>query len=86
MYRVRLRQLAVRAVSNYPRSPFLGGVLSRPHDHLPAIFAAPFWTDYPYFLPCLAAASFSLAAAVLVLLFFREVRPLVHLARLRHPP
>jgi hypothetical protein len=30
--------------------PYIGGSLSRPHDHWPDIFNSPFWRQYPYFL------------------------------------
>ena len=40
-------------------SPLIGGVLSRPQDRWPHIFSHPFWADYPYFLPCLVAATFT---------------------------
>ncbi|KAH9939493.1 MFS general substrate transporter [Amylocystis lapponica] len=39
--------------------PFIGGTLSKPHDHWPNVFSDPFWTEYPYFLPCAVSASFS---------------------------
>ncbi|KAF4614417.1 hypothetical protein D9613_003332 [Agrocybe pediades] len=29
-----------------------GGWLARPQEHLPRIFGGPFWSEYPYFLPC----------------------------------
>jgi len=37
------------------------------------VFGSKFWADFPYFLPCLVAASFTLGAAILVLVFFKEV-------------
>lgn len=50
--------------------PLAGGMLSRPHDHWPETFSAPFWLKYPYFLPCavvsaVAAAIFLVTAMVL---------------------
>ncbi|KAH9164619.1 hypothetical protein EDB89DRAFT_1912041 [Lactarius sanguifluus] len=40
--------------------PFIGGVLSRPQDYRPDRFSDPFWTEYPYFPPCLLVAAYAL--------------------------
>ena len=52
---------------------FVGGFLARPQDRWPEYFPQPFWAEYPYFLPCLAVASFSLIQFVIAALFFKEV-------------
>ncbi|EJD37989.1 MFS general substrate transporter [Auricularia subglabra TFB-10046 SS5] len=55
--------------------PFLGGTLSHPHERYPEWFGSPFWRDYPYLLPCLISACYSLLIFGLALLFLRESRP-----------
>lgn len=52
---------------------FVGGLLSRPQDRWPEYFPQPFWAEYPYFLPCLAVASFSLIQFTIAAIFFEEV-------------
>ncbi|KII95468.1 hypothetical protein PLICRDRAFT_48426 [Plicaturopsis crispa FD-325 SS-3] len=52
--------------------PFIGGTLSRPQDHFPNTFRAPFWRDYPYFLPCATSAMFSAIAFLVASLFLKE--------------
>ncbi|KAI9443931.1 MFS general substrate transporter, partial [Lactarius indigo] len=52
--------------------PFVGGVLSRPQDHWPNVFSHPFWGEYPYFLPCLATAAYSLLSFILAAIFLKE--------------
>jgi hypothetical protein len=54
-------------------SPFIGGVLSRPQDRWPDRFSHPFWAEYPYFLPCLAAATYALLSLILSALYLKEV-------------
>ena len=51
----------------------MGGTLSRPHERFPKYFDAPFWKEYPYFLPCLATSSFMLIIFVITLCLFKEV-------------
>lgn len=51
----------------------MGGLLSKPHDHWPQIFSDKFWLDYPYFLPCAAAAAFSAFTFVVTAIFLKEV-------------
>ncbi|KIJ67973.1 hypothetical protein HYDPIDRAFT_126547 [Hydnomerulius pinastri MD-312] len=53
--------------------PAMGGALSRPQDHFPNVFAAPFWTQFPYFLPCAATAAFSVLTFMSTLLYLKEV-------------
>ncbi|KIK98035.1 hypothetical protein PAXRUDRAFT_824362 [Paxillus rubicundulus Ve08.2h10] len=55
--------------------PIIGGSLSRPQDHFPRLFAAGFWGDYPYFLPCLVAAMFATLTFIMILLFLKETLP-----------
>ncbi|KAI9439344.1 MFS general substrate transporter [Lactarius indigo] len=52
--------------------PFIGGVLSRPQDRWPNFFSHPFWGEYPYFLPCLATASYALLSFSLAAIFLKE--------------
>ncbi|KAH8985103.1 MFS general substrate transporter [Lactarius akahatsu] len=52
--------------------PFIGGVLSRPQDRWPNVFSHPFWGEYPYFLPCLATASYALLSFSLAAIFLKE--------------
>ncbi|KAI9434840.1 MFS general substrate transporter, partial [Lactarius indigo] len=51
---------------------FVGGFLSRPQDRWPEYFPQPFWAKYPYFLPCLVVASFSLIQFTIAAIFFEE--------------
>ncbi|KAH9046353.1 major facilitator superfamily domain-containing protein [Lactarius deliciosus] len=50
----------------------IGGFLSRPQDRWPDYFPRPFWAEYPYFLPCLVIASFSLIQFTILAIFFEE--------------
>ncbi|KAI9460711.1 MFS general substrate transporter [Russula earlei] len=52
--------------------PIIGGVLSRPRDRWPSVFSAPFWDNYPYFLPCLVSAAYACLSFVIVAIFFEE--------------
>ncbi|KAH9059729.1 MFS general substrate transporter [Lactarius vividus] len=52
--------------------PFIGGLLSRPQDRWPNVFSHPFWGEYPYFLPCLATATYSLLSFTLAAIFLKE--------------
>ncbi|KAG1906453.1 major facilitator superfamily domain-containing protein [Suillus fuscotomentosus] len=52
--------------------PLIGGTLARPQDHWPALFAGPFWRNYPYFLPCAVAACLFVVALVMMLMFLDE--------------
>ncbi|KAH9169258.1 MFS general substrate transporter [Lactarius sanguifluus] len=56
----------------YVIGPLVGGVLSRPHDRWPHTFSHPFWVDYPYFLPCLVAASFTCFSFIATALYLEE--------------
>ena len=62
-----------RYLADFKRlSPLIGGVLSRPQDRWPQTFSHDFWDDYPYFLPCLAAAFFTCFSFVMTGLFLEE--------------
>ncbi|QRV75718.1 major facilitator superfamily transporter [Ceratobasidium sp. AG-Ba] len=75
--------------------PVIGGSLSHPAQHFPSVFAHPvwksvpfptvvgFWNEYPYFLPCFAAAGVAIAAWCVALMFLRESLPArrIHLVR-----
>ncbi|KII95734.1 hypothetical protein PLICRDRAFT_227118 [Plicaturopsis crispa FD-325 SS-3] len=52
--------------------PLMGGVLSRPYEHFPVLFASPFWKAYPYFLPCGAAAAFTAFSLLVSAIFLKE--------------
>jgi len=56
----------------YVIGPFIGGVLSRPQDRWPQTFSHSFWADYPYFLPCLVAATFTCLSFVITALYLEE--------------
>lgn len=47
--------------------------MSRPQDRWPDRFSHPFWAEYPYFLPCLVAATYSLLSFVVNALYLKEV-------------
>ncbi|KAH9005447.1 MFS general substrate transporter [Lactarius hatsudake] len=52
--------------------PLVGGILSRPQDRWPHIFSHHFWADYPYFLPCLVAATFSFLSFIIAGMYLEE--------------
>jgi len=56
------------------RSPFIGGILSRPQDRWPNLFSHPFWAEYPYFLPCLAVSAFACLPFAITAMYLKEVR------------
>ncbi|KAG1744697.1 MFS general substrate transporter [Suillus paluster] len=51
--------------------PLIGGTLARPQVTWPGLFAHPFWSKYPYFLPCAVSACL-IVLAFFILLFFLE--------------
>jgi len=53
--------------------PLIGGVLSRPQDRWPNAFSHPFWAEFPYFLPCVGTATYTLLSFILTALFLKEV-------------
>ncbi|KAF6743819.1 major facilitator superfamily transporter [Ephemerocybe angulata] len=56
--------------------PLLGGSLSRPADRFPqSVFAGQFWKDYPYFLPCLATATYTALTFVVTAIWLKESIP-----------
>jgi len=56
----------------YMIGPLIGGFLSRPQDRWSHTFSHPFWADYPYFLPCLVAASFTCLSFIITALYLEE--------------
>ncbi|KAN0136084.1 major facilitator superfamily [Lactarius tabidus] len=52
--------------------PLIGGVLSRPQNRWPHAFSSRFWADYPYFLPCLVSAAFTLLSFIILALYLEE--------------
>ncbi|KAG0709385.1 major facilitator superfamily domain-containing protein [Suillus ampliporus] len=52
--------------------PLIGGMLARPQDSWPAIFAHSFWSKYPYFLPCAVVACLVLPSFPMLLFFLEE--------------
>ncbi|KAH9008146.1 MFS general substrate transporter, partial [Lactarius deliciosus] len=58
----------------YVIGPLIGGGLSRPQDRWPHLFSHPFWTDYPYFLPCLVASIFSCLSLITTGLYLEELQ------------
>lgn len=52
--------------------PAIGGLLAKPAETMPHIFGAPFFHQFPYFLPNLVTAIFSLFTIVVVFFFFEE--------------
>ncbi|KAG0707245.1 MFS general substrate transporter [Suillus ampliporus] len=55
--------------------PLMGGMLARPQDNWPELFAHPFWAKYPYFLPCAAAAIPVVLSYPMLLFFLEETLP-----------
>ncbi|KAH9039468.1 MFS general substrate transporter [Lactarius deliciosus] len=56
----------------YVIGPFIGGMLSRPQDRWPRFFSHPFWTEYPYSLPCFVAAACGCASITANVIYLRE--------------
>ncbi|KAG2103145.1 MFS general substrate transporter [Suillus discolor] len=52
--------------------PLIGGMLARPQDNWPKLFAHPFWSKYPYFLPCAVSACMFVLGFLVVLFFLEE--------------
>ncbi|KAH7915289.1 MFS general substrate transporter [Hygrophoropsis aurantiaca] len=55
--------------------PSMGGGLAHPHERFPGLFPGAFWKEYPYFLPCAAAAAFAAFAFLLVVFFLKDTLP-----------
>ncbi|KAF8325220.1 major facilitator superfamily domain-containing protein [Cantharellus anzutake] len=64
--------LPVAWISGFTIAPFIGGSLQHPAQRFPAYFDHPFWREYPYFLPCLVAASFPILAFFIGIMFLKE--------------
>ncbi|CDO75650.1 hypothetical protein BN946_scf184941.g3 [Trametes cinnabarina] len=54
--------------------PLIGGTFADPKQEWPDIFS-PWWSVYPYFLPCLISSAISLVAALLAVFFLEETLP-----------
>ncbi|KAF9065821.1 MFS general substrate transporter [Rhodocollybia butyracea] len=57
------------------------GATIGPHDRFPKTFTAPFWIEYPYFLPCLVGVAYVFVAFWITALFFKETIPKKRLSR-----
>jgi hypothetical protein len=55
-------------------SPLLGGLLVHPGVNFPNVFTSPFWASYPYLLPCMVVAGYTLFASSLTIFGLKEVR------------
>ncbi|OJT01793.1 hypothetical protein TRAPUB_7849 [Trametes pubescens] len=55
--------------------PIIGGVFARPADRWPGFRESAFWRTYPYFLPCVIAASISVSAFILAAIGLKETLP-----------
>ncbi|KAN0119048.1 major facilitator superfamily [Russula decolorans] len=62
--------------------PLIGGVLSRPQERWPNAFSHPFWAEFPYFLPCVGTATYTLISFILTALFLKETVPSAPLTKL----
>jgi MFS family permease len=62
--------------------PLIGGILSRPQDRWPNAFSHPFWAEFPYFLPCVGTATYTLISFILTALFLKETVPSAPLTKL----
>ena len=45
------------------------------------VFSHPFWSEYPYFLPCLATAAYAFLSFLLAVIFLKEVGPSFRLVK-----
>lgn len=53
--------------------PFVGGTLAKPTERFPKFFSGDFWRQYPYFLPCLVAATLVFTSFLITMSLFKEV-------------
>ncbi|KAH9926300.1 MFS general substrate transporter [Epithele typhae] len=53
-------------------APWIGGQLSKPHERWPTLFSHPFWSYYPYFLPCALSAAYCAFACAYVSVALKE--------------
>ncbi|KAI9060327.1 MFS general substrate transporter [Trametes sanguinea] len=58
----------------YVIGPLIGGTFADPWQTWPKIFS-PWWSVYPYFLPCLISSVISLIAALLAIFVLKETLP-----------
>ena len=54
-------------------SPLVRGILSLPQDRWPNIFSNHLWADFPYFLPCLLAATFTCISFIIGVFYLEEL-------------
>ncbi|OBZ72619.1 Protein ZINC INDUCED FACILITATOR-LIKE 1 [Grifola frondosa] len=66
--------------------PLMGGQLAKPHDRWPSVFKAPFWTRFPYFLPCAASSVFSATIFIITALFLKETVEKSNRTKSNQPP
>ncbi|TBU61708.1 MFS general substrate transporter [Dichomitus squalens] len=59
----------------YVIGPLIGGTFAEPAKQWPDLFTNPFWTQYPYVLPCLISAAISIAASLLSVFALKETLP-----------
>lgn len=52
--------------------PFVGGTLAKPTERFPKFFSGDFWRQYPYFLPCLVAATLVFTSFLITMSLFKE--------------
>lgn len=52
--------------------PLIGGILSKPQERWPEVFAGAFWAKYAYFLPCAVIAVFAAFTFVLTATVLKE--------------
>ncbi|TFK98636.1 MFS transporter [Pterulicium gracile] len=57
--------------------PVMGGLLARPAERWPPVFASSFWYKYPYFLPCAAAALVVLLTVCISSICLKETNPTI---------
>ncbi|KAI9449900.1 MFS general substrate transporter [Lactarius psammicola] len=64
--------LPVARELGYIIGPLIGGILSRPQDRWPNLFSHPFWSECPYFLPCLAVSAFACLPFAITAMYSEE--------------
>jgi len=55
--------------------PYIGGILSRPHDRWPERFSNQFWVRYPYLLPCAITGTYAIVSVIVACVFLKETLP-----------
>ncbi|THH28711.1 hypothetical protein EUX98_g5490 [Antrodiella citrinella] len=67
-------------------APLVGGVLQHPAERFPRLFTDDLWREYPFLLPCLAAASVPTVAFFAILLYLRQKLPHVGAQEVKRAP